>query len=83
MPKTPVPLTAEELAFEIAKRKLAIGQQYKTINEYQTRLRELVEIGQPIEIPQLGKTLTLVDHFAEKDQHWKQVCCERYEAVLS
>lgn len=78
----PKELTPEELAFEIAKRKLAIGQQYKTINELQAKLREAVGCGVVIEIPQLQHSLSIRDNFESRDQHWKQVCCERYEAVL-
>ena len=79
----PKQLTPADLAFEIAKRKLAIGQQYKTLNEYQAQLRDAVGVGVPIEIPQLGKVLTIVDHFEIHDQHWKKVCMDRFESVLS
>ena len=75
--------TPEHLAFEIGKRKLAIGQQYKTINEMVQQLREMVGVGQPIEIPQLGKALAIVDNFEASDIHWKKVCCERFEVVMS
>ena len=76
------PTTPEELAYEIAKRKLAIGAQYKTINELQERLRDQVGCGVTIEIPQLGKTLAIRDNFADKVQHWKNVCCDRFESIL-
>lgn len=75
-------LTPDQLAFEIAKRKLAIGQQYKSLNDLQAQLLAAVGCGASIDLPQLGYSLTLRDNFADKDQHWKQVCCDRYEVVL-
>lgn len=73
----------EQLLLEIAKLKLAIGQQYRAINERMESLRTLVDPGYQVEFPDLGHAAKLVDHFAEKDQHWKSVPCDRFEVVLT
>jgi len=46
-------------------------------------LRTLVDPGYLVEFPDLGHAAKLVDHFAEKDQHWKSVPCDRFEVVLT
>ena len=76
----PTPETVAK-AQELAKAKFAVGKLYQKINRLTDELMQELGVDAPITLPD-GYHLMICDHLATKDTVWKNVCFNRYEAVL-